>query len=157
MATKLSKQAATELLSHDRDQLYMMLGMRSLAIQADHRKQASYQPVVVYSTHMGPKDDLIEIGQRMFNKLQRQTYGLVCGNKKEDKEDRDKILVGLGISAEAAVIALTSVLIGSFGLAAAFAGVVAALIIKRFAEPTLEEGRQAMCALWKENLPSEEG
>jgi hypothetical protein len=110
----------------------------------------------VYSPHMGPMEDLQNIGRSMFNKLQMQAYGLVCDKELEDKEDRNKIVVALGIGTEAAVIALTSVLIGTFGLAAALAGVVAALIIKRFAEPTLKEGQDAMCEMWKEYLPSKQ-
>ena len=75
------------------------------------------------------------------------------GNRDRDREDRNKIATVLGISAEAAVIALTGVLIGTFGIAAALAGVLAALIIKRYAVPGAKEGRAAMCELGKENLP----
>jgi len=154
MATQnqLSRAAAKELLSRSPDQLYELLGVRAKATEDDLSKQGFLDPAVAYSEHMGPKEDLEKIGRRMFHKLQTQAYGLVCGKDPEDESDRNKIVTALGIGTEAAVIALTSVLIGTFGLAAALAGVLAALIIKRFAEPTLKEGQAAMCELWKENL-----
>lgn len=156
MATqsKLSKTAAKKLLASEPDQLYEMLGVRIKASQRDLSLQGEYDPSVVYSKHMGPMEDLQRIGRRMFNKLQIQAYKLVCGADPEDEADRNKIIDALGVSGEAAVVVLSSVLVGTFGLAAAFAGVVAALIIRRFAMPTLKEGHAAMCEVWKEHLPN---
>ena len=145
---------ARALLSQSPDQLYELLGMRAQAVEEDIRKLGSFEPEVAFSQHMGYKEDLQKIGRRMFNKVHVQAYGLVCGSNPDDREDRDRILGALGISIEAAVIAVASVLVNTFGLAAAFAGVVAALIMKRFAEPTLEEGHRGMCELWSEYLPT---
>lgn len=149
----LSESAAKELLKKDPDQLYELLGMTAKAVEEDIGKQGSFEPEVVYSPHMGLMDDLQKIGRRMFNRAQRQAYDLVCGSDPEDEEDRRKIITALGISSAAAVIALAGVLVSTFGLAAAFAGVIAPLIIKRFAEPVLEDGYKGFCQLWKEDLP----
>ena len=108
----LSESAAKELLARDEDQLYEMLGLRAKATESDLTKQGNLELAVTYSSHMGPMDDIRKIGKRMFNKLQTQAYGLVCGDDAEDQADRNKIFSALGIGTEAAVIALTSVLIG---------------------------------------------
>ena len=157
MATEsgLSESTAEELLKKDADQLYEILGMRAKAVEEDSSLQASFEPDVEYSPHMGVMDDLQKVGRRMFNKAQTQAYALVCGTDPEDEEDRKKIIAALGIGSAAAAIALAGVLVGTFGLAAAFAGVIAPLIIKRFAEPVLDEGHKGICELWKENLPEQ--
>jgi hypothetical protein len=152
---EFSEAQAQELLSRDTDQLYELLGMRIKAVEEDLEKQGTFVPQVEYSAHMGPAEDLSKIGRRMLNKVHVQTYGLVCGTDPEDDEDRKKILDALGISVDAAVVVLAGVLVSTFGLAAAFAGVLAALIIKRFAVPALGEGHAGICELWAEYLPSQ--
>ena len=150
---QLSRPAAEELLSRDTDQLYELLGLRLKATEEDLNKQGNLEPEIEYPEHLGLMEDLQKIGRRVFNKIHTQAYTLVCGTSQEDEADRNKIIAAFGIGAEATVIALTSVLISTFGLAAAIAGVVAALIVRRFGEPALNEGHAAMCEIWREYLP----
>jgi hypothetical protein len=150
--TGLSEAEASSLLQRDEDQLYEMLGIRLAATRENTALQGQYNLDVEYGAHMGPAEDLRKIGKRMVKTLNRQAYGLVCGNDPEDTADRNKILSALNLSVDAAVIALTTVLVGTFGLAAALAGTVAALIVKRFAVEAIDDGHETMCELWKEKL-----
>ena len=150
---ELSKTAAKDLLKKDEDQLYELLGLRQLKIEEDLTVQGDFELSVTYAEHMGPMENIQKIGRRVFNKLNFQAYGLVCGTDPDDEEDRNKIVGAIGFGTEAAVIALSGILVSSFGIAAAIAGVIAAIIIKRFAEPALNEGIAAICEIWKDDLP----
>ncbi len=147
---QLSELAAEKLLENSPTQLYEMLGMRLKAVQDDIGKQGSFEPDVAYSDHMGAMDELSKLGQRVFKRISKEAYGLVCGSDEGDKDDRKTIVDALNLSSKAAVIALSGVLVSSFGLAAAVASVIAALIIKRFAKPAGEEALKFLCDTWKE-------
>src|SRR6266536_6446312 len=119
MTTKseLSESKAQELIAKNETQLHELLGMTMKTVQEDLQKQGSFDPGVTYSDHLGPRENLQLIGRRVFNKVHVQAYNLVCGSDPEDKEDRDRIIGALGLSASAVVVAITGVLIGTFGLA----------------------------------------
>ena len=151
--TLKEKMPAGDLLSKNTDQLYELLGLRIKAVEEDPEISGQIELKVEYSDHMGPMDDLKKIGLRMFNKVHTQVYELFCGSNPDDEEDRDKILAALKISWEATLTAITGILITTFGLGAAFAGVLATLIIKRFAQPAVKEGHKGLCEYWKEYLP----
>ena len=134
----LSEAQAADLLSMSPDQLYELLGMGAQSAGTEL---------------LGPKDSIKGIGKRMFGELHGQAYHLVCGSDAEDEADRNQFLGALGMGVEGAVVVLAGVLVSRLGLAAAMAGVLAALIVKRFAMPTLKEGYAAMCEVWREHLP----
>ena len=157
MKRNLSDTAANGLLDLEEDQLYELLGLRIRAAEEDVSIQGSFEPQVKYSEVMGPLDDLKAIGRRMFDRTHIQAYNLMCGTAPADKADRDKIVGALGLSAGAAIVTLSGVLASTFGIGAAFAGILAAIIIKRFAVPTADEGYKAMCELWVKHLPSNSG
>jgi hypothetical protein len=150
---KLSDTAADELLDKSPDQLYEILGMRAKAVEEDVGQQGTFEPEVAYSDHMGAMEDLQKLGRRIFAKVHLQAYGLICGSDSDDEDDRRKVIGALGIGWSAAVVTLSGVLVSSFGIGAAIAGVIAALVINRFAKPVAEEGYKGMCELWKEYLP----
>jgi hypothetical protein len=100
---------------------------------------------------MGIRDDLLSLGKKINDRWCRELYNIICGNRKEDEEDRNNILSQLGVSRDTAVLAATSILVNFFGLIPAVAAVVATVFFKRFAKPVKEE----VCAFWKERVASE--
>jgi len=149
----LTKEAGDELLELDEEELEFLLGVRVKAIEEDPQIQGFFQPNVSYADRFGPRDSLGRIGKRMVDKLHMQAYTFVCGADPEDEKSRQDILNAFKISSGAAVAALAATLVSGLGLAAAVAGVVAALIIKKFIKPTLGAGYEAMCTEWKKHLP----
>jgi hypothetical protein len=149
----LTKEAGDELFELDEEELEFLLGVRVKAIEEDPQIQGFFQPDVSYADRFGDKNSLRRIGKRMVDKLHMQAYTFVCGTDPDDEQSRQEILDALKISSGAAVAALAAVLVSGLGLAAAVAGVVAALIIKKFIKPTLDAGYEAMCTEWKKYLP----
>ena len=155
MTNELSPDLASSFLSKDVDQLYAELGLRKEATVENTALMGDYDPALPTVEHMGGLDSLKKIGQRMFNKVHQQAHALVCGDDPDDAEDRQKVSDALNLSSESAVIAIASVLVGSLGIGAVFAGVLAALIVKRFLQPALSEGHAGLCEAWEEYLPSQ--
>lgn len=149
--TDLQKQAESamqSLLQSDEDQLLEQLGMRTQAITQDITKAGSFEPQVVYdAAEMGPKDALQALGRRLFRRWNKEAYKLLCGNDTDDKEQRTELTKALGIGDVAVAAALTSALV-YIGAAPAIAAIVAAIIVKKFFAPALDE----FCEIWKENL-----
>jgi hypothetical protein len=152
MMTNLEKEAkpAVELLLRkDEDQLYKELGMRTKALEQDISVAGSFDPEVTYNIAMGPMDEVLKLGQRLFNRWTVEANKLLCGAEAEDIEDREKLRNALGINDVAVAALLAAVLVSQLGIAAALAAVLAALIVKRFFHPTYEE----FCKAWTKNLP----
>jgi hypothetical protein len=149
----LSAEIGKELLELDEEELEYLLGERVKAIEEDMQIQGNFQPIVSYSKSFGPKDALPAIGRRMVYKLRVQAYDLLCGTDPEDVQWRKDILDATKISSGAAVASLAAMFVSGLGIAAALAGVLAALIIKKFVQPTFKAGHEAMCEEWKKSLP----
>lgn len=150
---ELSHKEAYSLLDTQEEILFSELGARAVALGQGEIDQSALGPALNYADHLGAMDALKKVGLRMFEETHRQAYGLLCGTKGDDLEDRSRITTALGIGAEATIIALTSVLVGTFGIAAALAGILAALIYKRFIGPSVQAGHQSLCESWSEYLP----
>jgi len=152
MATKteLSTDTAQELLEYEPDELVRLLGVRQAAIEKDPSIQGSFDPDVQQEDYAWA--DVVTVGKRIWNTLHIQAYNFVCGDDEESKEWRERIIGALGVSVAAGVVALSNALI-SIGIAAALAGVLAALLIKHFFIPAAKDGYETACKLWKEELP----
>lgn len=147
--TDEATSAAADLIESDEDQLLEQLGIRIKAIESSPTVAGSFDPHVTHdSVAMGPLDAMRELGLRIFNRWEREAYGLACGTDAEDTEDRKKILTAFGLGASAVAGALAATMVSWFALAPAIAAVIAALIIKRFFRPVAEE----FCAVWGERL-----
>lgn len=148
----LSKQAEPaigELLKADEYQLYEQLAMRVKGIEKAPEHAGDFAMKVTYqSAEMGLRDDVIELGERIFRRWNTAAYELVCGSEDADSEDRKKIAEAIGLGETAVAAALSGLLVSSFGLAPAIAAVVAALVIKRFGRPVYEE----LCKVWKRSI-----
>jgi len=143
------ESAVAPLLSADEDQLYAELGIRARALALDPAVAGEFDPHVQYSeAEMGVLDDVRAFGQRLFRRWNRELNGLICGADPDDAAERKKLAdtIGLGETAVAAFVA--TLIVSSLGLAPAIAAVVAAIVVKRFLRPTLEE----LCVVWGESL-----
>jgi hypothetical protein len=157
MAQMFTVEAAEELLELDEEELELLLGTRMKAIEENPEIQGFFQPSVSYAESFGSKEAVVRVARKMVDRLHMQAYLFVCGTDPEDEQARTDILDALKISSGAAVAALATALISGLGVAAALAGVVAALIIKRFVQPTIKEGYNAMCKEWKVQIPDMSG
>ena len=148
--TKEAEPIVTRLLKAEETQLYEQLGIREISIEKDPAKANSFDPQVSYDqAQMGIKEDVQELGKRIFNRWQVEAYRLICRSNAEDQKDREELLNAFGISDVAVASTLSAVLVTNLGISAAIAAVVATLIIKRFFRPAQEE----FCRVWQKNLP----
>lgn len=92
--------------------------------------------------------DLRELGHRVFTRLGREVFGLVCGGGKTDAADRKTILNASGLSDAAVCGALVTLLTGVFGLTGPFAAAAAVLLLRRVIRPAGEE----LCGFWSDKL-----
>ena len=150
--TKQAEPIVKQLLKAEETQLYEQLGIRELAIEKDPTKADSFDPQVTYDqAQMGIKEDVQQLGIRIFERWNVEAYKLICGADAEDSQDREELLKAFGISEVAVAATLSALLVTNLGISAAIAAVVAALLIKRFFRPAQEE----FCRVWKKNLPEQ--
>lgn len=140
--------AVERLLQSDEGQLYEQIGIRSKAIQRDPSISGSFEPLVTYDqAKMGLKEDVLELGKRVFGIWNAQAYQVFCGSGFEDAKDREALKASLGMGDVAAAASLASLLV-ALGISPAIAPVVAALVIKRFFRPAYQE----FCAMWGKHV-----
>lgn len=152
--TKQAEPAIKKLLKSDEEQLYEKLGIRAKAIAEDPTKGSLFEPQVTYDqAQMGLKEDVMEFGQRLFNRWNMEAYKLICGYDLQDQKDRKDLIKAFSSNDEVTIAtALSVLLVTNLGLAPAIAAVVAALLVKRFFRPAHEE----FCRVWKKNLSNVE-
>jgi hypothetical protein len=137
------------LLESDEDQLFEELGLRVNAIRETPALAGEFSPdIVADTTDMGALDTMRELGQRIFNRWEREAFGLFCGTAADDQGDRTALAEAFGLGATAVAALVAASLVSAFGLAPAIAAVIAAVIVKRFLRPVLEE----FCTVWKTRL-----
>ncbi len=140
-----------KLLQADPDQLYVELGMRQKAILADPTQAGVYNPPEYESADFSaPLGIVKEFGQNLFNRLSKSMYQLACGDDADNKDERKKLEDAFGLGPAVFATTLATVLVSSFAIAPAIAGVVAALAVKLFGQTVYP----AMCDTWKKNLPA---
>lgn len=87
--------------------------------------------------------------RRLLRRWERELYELLCGKDPDDTADRTRLRDAAGLGPDALIGALAGWLVaGPLGVPALLAGVLAAILVKRFGTATLEE----MCLAWKERL-----
>jgi hypothetical protein len=144
-----AESAVERLLKADEEQLYEQLGMRAKAIEKDPSIAGSFDPQVIYDqAQMGLKDDILELGHRLFRRWNAEAYNLVCGSEEKDTKDRENLTKAFGVSDAAVAAILSATLVTTFGLAPAIAAVIAAIIVKRFCRPAYEE----FCRVWQKHI-----
>ena len=137
------------LLKSDETQLYEQLGMRAKAIEQNPSKAGLFDPEVTYDyPEMGLKDDIYELGQRLFRRWNREAYSLVCGSETKDTKERENLTKAIGVTDAAVAAVLSGMLVTTFGLGTSDCSSVAAIEIKRFCRPSYEE----TCQVWKKHI-----
>lgn len=134
------------LLDYDEKAMCKEIALRAAAVRADAAVSGQLNPQVFEDPkHLGITDDLVELGGRIFRRIERELHGMLCSA--DGKKDRESIVKSLGGDA-ALGAALYALLTASLGLAPAVATVVAALLIKRIFKPAGEE----FCDFWAKEL-----
>lgn len=144
-----AEAAIEKLLAASEGDLYETLGIRARALASSPELAGSFDPQVTYSVHeMGALDDVRAFGRRLFARWSKEAHKLVCGTDPEDAGDRKKLEEALGMGNVTFAGLLATLLTAHFGLAPALAAVVAAIVLRVFFRPTLEE----ICASWHASL-----
>jgi hypothetical protein len=152
MREEKASEVARRLADSDETQLLEELGLRQQAIEKDPAKANDPDPELPREVRtMGAKEALQAIGRRVLHRWNREAHKLVCGKDAKDAASRDELRRALGMGDAAAAAALTPLLLLIPGLPLALAPVLAALIIRTFAAPALDE----LCGYWGEQLASE--
>ena len=139
---------ANDLAGYDESALIELLGIRAKSIERDPSIAGNLSPKVSYDAKfLGPLDEIKALGLRILNRWNKELFNIVCGSSKDDEQDRTKVLNALTLSEGAAIAALIPVLT-ALGLAPALAGVLAAIIVKRFLGSAIE----TLCDAWKQQV-----
>jgi hypothetical protein len=145
---------ARELLGMDEQELTQLLVQRLNAIQKN--VELSLQPTFEVAPSSLEKITLPPWIQKTVDVMVQtsllQTYSVICSSETTYSDLRKQLLGALGVGGTAAVLALSSFLIGTVGLAAALATVVATIVIKKIGEPAIKAGHQTMCKELKKIL-----
>jgi hypothetical protein len=138
---------ARELLGMDESELVQLLAQRLNAIQKN--VDLSLQPTFQVEPSPLEKITLPPWLQKtvdvMVQTALRQTYNVICSSEAAYSDLRKQLLGALGVGGTVAVLAFSSFLISTLGLAAALATVVATIVIKKIGEPAIKAGHQTMC------------
>jgi len=142
--------SAAEKLRHSSEsQLFEELGMRERAVERDASLASQYDLALPSDEAvMGFREDAAKFGRQLFDRWEKEAYKLLCGNAANDTADRKKLAEAFGMTDVVVSATIASALVGSFGLAAPVAAVIAAILIKRFFRPGYEE----FCRFWGKTL-----
>jgi hypothetical protein len=135
-----------ELLEADEMRLFEQLGLRSQLVEHDFGASAEVTPGLRDVDELVSRDDLRELGKRIFNEMNSAAWHLFCGSGAGDTTDRS--LVESFAAGPAAIAAYMTVALIAAGISPLFAPVIASLVVKLFLKPTYE----TTCAFWKEQL-----
>ena len=89
----------------------------------------------------GEMADDADLGVRLRSRIEGEAFSLLCGTDAADRADR----VALGLDPTAVISAINLAMIGGLGVAPPLAVVITALLLRRLAEPTIDE----FCARWR--------
>jgi hypothetical protein len=136
------------LLLADDDSLLEQLGIYVKANVARQAAVVEYAPTITHDEKMmGPLDDVRALGRRVLARWNRELFQVMCGSAAGDQKERESLLKAIGVSDVAIASALTALLV-TWGVAAAIATLIAALVVKRIISPAGKE----FCAFWGEKL-----
>ena len=145
---ELARRAVEDLLDSEPDQLFAELELRRRAILANPAEAGSFEPAGAYRAVVNvPLEELRDFGRRFFDRVSRDLYQLLCGDDAENAQTRQTLFQALTSRATFAA-ALSGVLVAHLGMAPALAAVLAALVVRLFAN----NAHQVACEMWRERL-----
>ena len=145
-------QLTEKLVTFDDNQLFLHLGMSSESASEDLEQQtrsASIDSIdlSVYEITRG-NVDILNFGQRLFTRLNKASYELLCKDQFDDGETLKKLNEALKDSTAKAAGVLAPVLVANLGLTPAIAAIIAALVVKTLSKAIADE----ICSTWKNSL-----
>ncbi len=145
-------QLTEKLVTFDDNQLFLHLGMSSESASEDLEQQtrsASIDSIdlSVYEITRG-NVDILNFGQRLFKRLNKASYELLCKDQFDDGETLKKLNEALKDSTAKAAGVLAPVLVANLGLTPAIAAIIAALVVKTLSKAIADE----ICSTWKNSL-----
>jgi hypothetical protein len=150
---KISLEAARQM---SEDELLSQLGQQLDTIHMDwdtaEQLRAATPPppasMVDTAKLAGPiKDKFLKIGKRFWDAYNKSLYNLICT---ASDDDHKKLKEAAAHGAQSLGLVIAGVLAAHFAWLPAVVVFVASLLLKRFANVTIETG----CGLWKESLPT---
>lgn len=147
MMTKAG-EAVTELLDYDDEALLDQIAMRATEMRFEPQIAGELSATVtIDAEHLGILEDVQELGGRIFKRIEREMFDLLCGDSQGAQADRQSIIEATGLGDAALGAALVAAMTG-IGIAPIVATAAAALLIKRVLKPA---GGVA-CEFWGEQL-----
>ncbi|MCD8487587.1 MAG: hypothetical protein LRZ84_12845 [Desertifilum sp.] len=143
-----------QLAEVDEEALQIQLGKQAQRLAADLTESASIDSIDVEMLEAVPRggdtDKALELGQRLFKRLNAEAYDLMCGS--DPFGDGGKTMQQIeaaykGGSTQAAGV-IAPILVASLGLAPAIAAIISTLIVQKFAKATGD----TICGMWKESM-----
>ncbi|GET41873.1 hypothetical protein [Microseira wollei] len=138
-----------QLLDLDEDELKVQLGMHAQGMATDSRS-ASVASIEVQAASRGVFDTkALEIGQRLFDRINAGAYDILCGNPFGDSgETLQKLETALSENYAKAAGIIAPVLVSGLGLAPAIATIIATIIVKKIAQGS----SNLICETWHKSL-----
>ena len=153
----ISDEFAQKLIKLDEDTLKAQLAIQEqeLANESTSRSASSLDSLeaALMATPRGGFDqEIVNVGDRFFQKLNVKAYQLLCSDLFADQELKQKIQAAYQESSEKVVALLAPILASHLGLASSIAVLLAVLIIKTIGSATFgvsSATSETVCELWK--------
>lgn len=137
--------AASQLAKMTQDELLMNLG----ALHKEDKQKALFMLSINKDFSVSSLEDDLDTGRSFFGRLNKQAHDFFCGDcgESDDTDCLGRLKKALGVSEDQATIiaALSSLLVSTFGWAAAIGGLVAAILVKFLFPAALDN----ICVEWK--------
>jgi hypothetical protein len=146
--TGLKAAVVAGLIEQDEESLYQELGARVRAMTVNPALGGTFDPGLPAIETLRPIDEIRSLGRRVFKHVSKETYQVACGDDPEYADERSKLEAAFALWKETATAALAVFLIGTVGVAAAVAAIVAAFLIKI----GFNSVYKTTCEVWKEKV-----
>lgn len=145
-------QLTEKLATFDDNQLFLHLGMSSESASESLEqptRSASIDSIDLNTYEITRGNvELVNFGQRLFKRLNKASYELLCKDQFDDGETLKKLNEALKDSTAKAAGVLAPVLVANLGLTPAIAAIIAALVVKTLSKAIADE----ICSTWKNSL-----
>lgn len=145
---ELAEREAPVLLERDEDKLYVDLAQAATSLKdAPQAVQTGCLDLQVYLRVVSEEEEtkLRNFGRRLFSRMQRAAYDLICGSDEVSTEERAKIFEAFGLkNARGLITVLVPVLVAYLGIATSVALLIATILVKIVLNPVYE----TLCEAW---------
>ncbi len=146
---ELAEREAPILLELDEDKLYVGLAQATTSLkEAPQAVQTGYLDLQVYLRVVSEEEEtkLRSFGRKLFSRMQRAAYDLICGSDEVSTKEREKLFEAFGLkNARGLIAVLAPVLVYYLGIATSVALFIATLLVKVVLKPVYE----TLCETWE--------